>query len=218
MSTATVAATRSALSDLILNLSQSKQVLARETTAWTLRAPSLEAGITLAKIAQDELGHAQVLAGIHAEHFSTSRKRSPRVGLKGEITHPAVRPLAGRTESWPEQVALMCFWDTAVTALLEALSHIDEQFLRTPLAKICRDEGHHWLFAKGSARELLARDGQVPATMIEASKAVVLRVRRWLEAVDEVPGGFPLAGYATQIGPLLEEMNIAWPAAGEPKR
>ncbi len=213
-----------ALGGVILNLGQSKQVLAREVSAWTLRAPWLEAGITLAKIAQDELGHGQVLAQMHADHFSSGRKRSVRVGLRDEITHPAVQPFAARTESWPDLVALMCFWDQAIAAVLETLTQPTTLPLRNSIAKMCKDEQYHWLFAHGSARELLARDGRAPEAFVQASKALTPKIRRWFDSVGDLGRFFgagiesqttPLARYASRVGPLLEELNVSWPALSD---
>ena len=208
------------LGNAILNLSQSKQILARETTAWTLRAPWLEAGITLAKIAQEELGHAQLLANFHADHFAGGRKWTEPVGLKGEIDHPDVVPFAALTASWPEFIALMCFWDCAVATGLETLTGLGDLPIGNSISKMSKDEERHRLFAQGSARELLARGGQVQEAFKQAADVVVPKVgdwldsftdQEWLQRAETGPKAAPRERYLDRVGPLLADLKLTWP-------
>lgn len=213
--------TPTALAPLILGLRDSKQILAREMTMWMIRAPSLETGIALAALAQVELGHAQMLAAVHANEFAGGGKRAKRVMFDDELTHPAALPFAPRTESWPEMVALMCLWDSAVASILEALSTSSFTPLHNTMGKMCEEEASHWIFARGAAADLMARDGRVPEALIEECKALIPRVQRWFETIGDltrlrreglVPDTVPMARYASRIGPLLEEMKLAWRA------
>ncbi len=223
MTTVETAAAPVALASLILALRESKQVLAREMTMWMIRAPTLETGIALAALAQDELGHAQMLAAVHAHEFrGGDDERSKRVTLDDPLTHPAALPFAPRTESWPEMVALMCLWDSAVTTILEALAESSFAPLHNTIGKMCDEETHHWIFARGAAADLMARDGQVPKALRDSCKALIPRVQRWFEEVGDlarlrrdglVPDTVPMARYASRIGPILEDMKLTWPAS-----
>lgn len=210
-----------ALEPLILGLRDSKLILAREMTQWMIRAPTLETGIALAALAQVELGHAQMLNAVHANEFSGDTKRAKRVMFDDEITHPAALPFAPRTESWPEMVALMCLWDSAVASILEALAASSFTPLHKTIGKMCEEEADHWIFARGVAADLMARDGRVPEALTEACRTLIPRVQRWFEAIGDltrlrrnglVPDTVPMARYASRIGPLLEEMKLAWRA------
>jgi len=228
MPTVDVAAPPQALGDLILGLRDSKQVLAREAVAWSVRAPSLETGIALAAQAQDEFGHAQVLTALHVHGFANGssrsaaeRGRAERVGLGDPLAHPAALLFEPHTQSWPDMVALMCLWDGAVTVMLEALAASSFAPLRNPIGKMCEEEAKHWIFAHGAAADLMAREGQVPAALREACKALLPRVRHWFEAIGDlaplrregvVPDTVPMARYASRLGPLLEDMKLTWPA------
>ena len=224
MTKAKKSAAPEALGSLILGLRDSKLILAREMTQWMIRAPSLETGIALAALAQVELGHAQMLTAVHANEFSGDAERAKRVMLDDELTHPAALPFAARTKSWPEMVALMCLWDSAVATVLEALAASSFTPLHNTISKMCDEESDHWIFARGAAADLMARDGRVPEALTEACKALIPRVQRWFATIGDlaqlrrdglVPDTVPMARYASRLGPLLEEMKLAWlaPAA-----
>jgi ring-1,2-phenylacetyl-CoA epoxidase subunit PaaC len=206
--------------DLILGLRESKQILAREMTMWSVRAPTLETGIALAALAQDELGHAQRLAALHASKFVGERDHAERVSFNDALTHPAVRPFAPRTGSWPEMVALMCLWDSAVTTILEAAAASSYAPMRNAVARMCDHEVRHWIFAHGAASDLLARDGRVPEALREACIALWPRVQKWFGEIGDLgalfqagllSGTAPTERYASRIGPFLEEMKITLP-------
>ena len=52
--------TEAAVQDLLFRLADDELVLAERYTEWQVRAPTLESDISLANIAQDELGHARL--------------------------------------------------------------------------------------------------------------------------------------------------------------
>lgn len=208
------------LGALTIGLRDSKQILAREMTRWMIRAPTLETDIALAALAQDELGHAQVLAALHAHEFAGDDSRAERVGLYDASTHPAALPFAAPTESWPEMVALMCLWDSAIATILEALAESSFDPLCKATAKMSQDEAHHWIFARAAAADLMARDGRVPDALRAACKAMVAKVQRWFVDIADldhlsreglVPDVVPMARYASRIGPILEDMKLTWP-------
>lgn len=210
-----------ALGPLILGMRDSKMILAREMTQWTIRAPTLETGIALAALAQVELGHAQMLSAVHANEFSGDAKRAKRVTFNDEITHPAALPFLPRTQSWPEMVALMCLWDSALASILEALAVSSYAPLHNTIGKMCEEEASHWIFARGAAADLMARDGRVPEALTASCKALIPRVQRWFETIGDlthlrreglVPDTVPMARYASRLGPLLEDMKLAWRA------
>jgi 1,2-phenylacetyl-CoA epoxidase catalytic subunit len=221
MATVKTAAAPKALAHLILGLRDCKQILARETTNWSVRAPSLETGIALAAQAQDELGHAQVLAALHGHEFAKGGQRTERVGFHDPVDHPAALPFAPRTQSWPDMVALLYLWDSAIGVILEALAASSLASLRNPVGKMCEEEAKHWIFARGAAADLMARDGRVPEAFREACKAMLPRVQGWFAAIGDmeqlrrdgvVPDAVPMARYASRLGPLLEDMKLTWPA------
>ena len=210
-----------ALGPLILGLRDSKLILAGEMTHWMIRAPTLETGIALAALAQVELGHAQMLNAVHANEFSGEGKRAKRVVFGDEITHPAALPFVPRTKSWPEMVALMCLWDSALASILEALAASSYTPLHNTIGKMCEEEASHWIFARGAAADLMARDGRVPEALTEACRALIPRVQRWFETIGDlsrlrreglVPDTVPMARYASRLGPMLEDMKLAWRA------
>jgi ring-1,2-phenylacetyl-CoA epoxidase subunit PaaC len=210
-----------ALGHLILGLRDSKQILAREMTMGAIRAPSLETDIALAAMAQDELGHAQMLAAIHVHEFAGDGERAERVRLDDPATHPAALPFSPRTESWPEMVALLCLWDSAVATILDALAASSFTTLHNTLGKMRDEEAHHWIFARAAAADLLARDGGAPKALRDACKAMLPRVQHWLDEIGDlaslrreglVPDAVPMARFASRLGPLLEDMKLTWPA------
>ena len=213
-----------AVSRLTLGLRDSKQVLSRVMVSWMVRAPSLETDIVLAALAQEELGHAQVLAGIYNRNFAGNgdkEENADRVTLKDPVTHPAVRPFDRPQETWPEVVALLCLWDSAVTTMVDSLRSSAFGPLRHVAEKMCQEEANHWVFARAAAADLLARGPQVSESLRAACKRLLPEVDQWFREIADIDGlrrdgvvadGLPLASYASKIGPILEDLKLAWPA------
>lgn len=213
-----------AVGQLTLGLRDSKQVLSRVMVRWMVRAPSLETDIALAALAQEELGHAQVLAGIYNRNFAgggTGEEASERVTLNDAVMHPAVRPFDRVYETWPEAVALLCLWDSAVTTMFDSLTASSFTPLRHVAAKMCQEEANHWVFARAAAVDLIQRGSHVSESLRIACKQLIPEVDRWFRDIADIDAlrrdaviadSLPLATFAGRLGPILEDLKLTWPA------
>jgi ring-1,2-phenylacetyl-CoA epoxidase subunit PaaC len=213
-----------AVKDLTLALRDSKQVLGRVMVSWMVRGPSLETNNAVAALAQEELGHAQVLTGVYEREFVGQKGgSSERVSLKDPITHPAVKQFEKPRQSWFEVVALLCLWDTAVTTTIEALGASSFAPLQHISAKMCQEEGNHWIFASAAAADLLARGPQVAASFRDACARLLPEVDCWCRDIADmdqlrrdgvIADAVPLATFASKVGPILESLKLTWPSPG----
>jgi ring-1,2-phenylacetyl-CoA epoxidase subunit PaaC len=213
-----------AVKNLTLGLCESKLILSRVMVSWMIRGPSLEADNAIAALAQEELGHAQVLTGIYERNFTSKKEESTeRVNLKSPLTHPAVRPFERPRQSWPEVVALLCLWDTALTTVIDGLSSSSFVPLRHVASKMCQEEGNHWIFARAAAADLLARGPHVATSFREACKRLLPEVDRWFNDIADIDrlrrdgviaDAVPLASFASKVGPILEDLKLSWPSRG----
>lgn len=220
----TVAASE-AVKKLTLGLRDSKQVLSRILVGWLSRAPSLETNITLAALAQEELGHAQVLAGIYTRNFADDLgpdDNPERISLNEPISHPLVKVFDHKPETWPDVIGLLCLWDTAVATMLESLATSSFEPLQHVSGKMCQEEANHWLFARGQSSELIARGGKISERLRDRCATLLPDVNLWFHKISDmsalrqqgvVDDGLALAAFATKVGPILEDLDLDWPAA-----
>jgi hypothetical protein len=86
---------------------------------------------------------------------------------------------------------------------------------------MCQEEANHWIFARAAAAELMARGSRVSETLREACKRLIPEVDRWFQDISDIDSlrrdgviadGLPLASFASKIGPILEQLDLTWPA------
>ncbi len=136
---------------LLVRLADNKYLLGRRFSEWTNGAPTLEAAIAAAAMAQDELGHARSL---YAALQTASD--SPEAYLK-EGLRPALQGLAVLEkpfQKWVEFVAASVLFDRAMTLVFEAGRHSSYEPLRQRAAKITQEEWFHRQYGEGWLRRL----------------------------------------------------------------
>ena len=115
-------------------LHDNKLLLGIRYAEWSVRAPTLEASIAISAMAQDELGHARVLAPIG----------------KGEDFW-LMPPLRRAFPSWRRVVAVAWIVDGLMTRLME---HALETELGSRLKKAIQEERYHRIYASGWLQRL----------------------------------------------------------------
>lgn len=166
---------RRAIGDLLVALAEFKRILGFQYASWCVRGPSIEANIALAGMAQEEMGHAMVLAGLLGEDFKHAVPSKDTVVSWTRWSEQTVgsSPLT-MIESWPEMIVTCLALDAAATATLEALKSSAYLRLAQRAGKMLQEERFHLTFGVETARTFAA----MPQ---EARQALAARYQRELE-------------------------------------
>ncbi|MFQ5426081.1 MAG: Phenylacetic acid catabolic protein [Gaiellales bacterium] len=143
------------LANLVVVLADTKYFLGRRLSEWAIGAPTLEAGIACAAIAQEELGHTRPLYS----YLSQLDVPNGPVPLERDDDRERKYCLSFlRTElrSWSFAVAALLLVDSALTIMLEGLAGTSGDVLGRRAARLIADEPTHHKFAVGRVRELEA--------------------------------------------------------------
>lgn len=178
---ASTAATDLALAELVALLADNKLFLGRRYAEWCTGAPTLEAAVAAAAMAQDEIGHArslypllQELAGVSAETEPETRSQFVRVPLLDA-------PFAG----WTDFVAANLTLDTALTTLLGAAERSSFEPLGQRARRILEEEQLHWLHAEGWTRRLAGAGEGISSALARSLQATAGSCRQILAAAQD---------------------------------
>ena len=204
-------APRPELTRLVVNLADNKYFLGRRYAEWCSSAPTLEAAVAAAAMAQDEIGHARSLYPLWRD-------------LSGEDVEPEQRTeytnapfLDGAFEGWTDFVAANFLFDTAMTVLLGAA---DGSF--TPLAQRARrmleEEQLHWLHGEGWTRRLPAKGAAVRDELVRSLARVSPDALSWFDVAAPVlmDEGVLLAGAEALRERFRGQVNAVLATAGLP--
>jgi len=190
---------RTALAGLLLAMADDEFVLGFWDSEWTGIAPVLEEDVAFASLAQDEIGHAQVLYLLLADLGSGDPDKIA-FGRQPEEYRQA-RLLDHPRTDWAFSVARRFLYDTADAARLDALVASAHAPLAGVVAKMRREETYHlrhmhaWL-------ERLATGGDQPR-----SRLVAALERLWPDALcvlDGIQGERELVDAGVLAEPLAE--------------
>jgi ring-1,2-phenylacetyl-CoA epoxidase subunit PaaC len=209
---------RSALRDLILALADSKRMLGLRYSDRMLGAPSLEAGIAMSSMAQDEWGHARLTYALLSD-FGDEPKRLEHERSPGE--YRSLDVLDRSFESWSEMIAGSLLIDTALTTQYAALSESRYRPVYNRVQKLLDEEGFHFQYAAGWTRRIAAA-GAARAEFATALRAMLPAVLRWFGRSDSeglrrlASEGIVRCGademrrhFLAQIAPILDETGLA---------
>jgi ring-1,2-phenylacetyl-CoA epoxidase subunit PaaC len=173
---------RGALRDLVLVLADSKRLLGYRYGSWILGAPTLEAGIACASMAQDEWGHARLLYALLKDFGedvdALEHERDPD-------DYVAMEPLDREPATWAGVVALNALADTALAVQIEALRDCCYLPLRQRTEKVLAEERYHAAHGGAWARRYLHAGPAASAALAEAIRSVLPGLLRWFGP----PGG-----------------------------
>lgn len=145
-------ATSPAIIDLIAQLADNKLFLGRRYAEWCTGAPTLEAAVAAASMAQDEIGHARSFYPLLQDLSGPSDETAPET--RTQFAH--VHILNGSFQSWTDFVAANFLLDMALTVLLESACQSSLGPLGQRARRILEEEPLHRLHAEGWIRRLSA--------------------------------------------------------------
>jgi ring-1,2-phenylacetyl-CoA epoxidase subunit PaaC len=146
-----------AIRHLLYRLADDELVLAERYTEWQVRAPTLESDISLANIAQDELGHARVWYDV-VETFGYDEtdliwERDP-----ADFRHATLVELPFEEGDWADAVVRGYLYDVAEDIRLHALEDSTYAPIRDRVGKILDEEDYHLEYAESWVEHLAAAD------------------------------------------------------------
>jgi 1,2-phenylacetyl-CoA epoxidase catalytic subunit len=174
---------------LVASIVAVKFDLARIYTHWSVRGPKLEASTAVTAMAQEEAGHARVLAGL----------------LEPAAPGHVVESLRAPIVSWPQMVGTAGPADIGVARLTRVLASCGHQQLRSRMGKMSQEEAFHEAFFRGWSELLKAESGPVERSFEESWARSGAEVQAWLLAIDELAA----AGGLAESGQVARECNPA---------
>ncbi len=169
------AATREALSSLLLTMADDEFVLGFWDSEWTGIAPMLEEDVAFSSLAQDEIGHARLLYEMLAQLRGASADALAFGRTADEYRH--CRLLDHPRTDWAFSVARRWLYDTADAVRLSALRRSTFAPLAQVVEKIRREETYHLMHMDVWMRRLAA--GGEPRDRLQAALT-----RLWPDALS----------------------------------
>lgn len=185
------APTRAALQRHILRLADSKRLLGIRYSDWNLGAPTVETGIALASMTQDEWGHARLLYAMLKE-FDVDP-----VALEHERPAEAYQNIASVDApfaDWAAAVAAMVIVDGALTTAVAAFSRGTFEPAQSRCAKMLSEEEFHISMGAAWYRRLAASSDQARALLRAATDLYLPDALAWVGADDEAARVLAAAG------------------------
>ena len=176
LSTGQVVATPE-LARLVAALADNKYFLGRRYAEWCTAAPTLEAAVAAAAMAQDEIGHARSLYPLLKDVVGPSDEVEPET----RTAFANARFLDEPFSSWSDFVAANFLFDTAISVLLEGAQASSLTALAQRASRILGEERLHWLHAIGWVRRLPPKGPAVRDQLAGACAAVAPHALGWFE-------------------------------------
>ncbi|MEF8840429.1 MAG: 1,2-phenylacetyl-CoA epoxidase subunit PaaC [Haloarculaceae archaeon] len=215
---------REAVEALLFAMADDEYVLADRYTDWQVRGPTLEADISIANVAQDELGHARLWYDL-LEDFGYTEPELIWERPPGEFRHATLVELAFPEGGWADLLVRAYLYDTYEHLLLEALEGSSYPRIADRVPKVRAEESYHrdhaqsWLERLCDDRDARRRvqtalDRLFPHALTlfvptgQEERIVDLAVRtRSLEALRE--------DWLALVGGFLEGLGLRFPLAPE---
>jgi ring-1,2-phenylacetyl-CoA epoxidase subunit PaaC len=146
-----------AVRHLLYRLADDELVLAERYTEWQVRAPTLESDISLANIAQDELGHARVWYDV-VETFGYDETDLVWERDPADFRHSTFVELPFEEGDWADAVVRGYLYDVAEDIRLHALEDSTYAPIRDRVGKVLGEEDYHLEYAESWVEHLAADD------------------------------------------------------------
>jgi len=205
-----------ALSRLILSLADGKRMLGIRYSDWLLGAPSLEAGIAMSSMCQDEWGHARLLYSMLKdlghdptiiEHERSAAEYANPDGLDGDFT------------DWAGAVAAILLMDGALSVAIQGFSEGTFEKVRKRGPKMIAEETFHHDMGAAWFRRFSTASEDARGRLQAAAQSELPRILAWLDPQDDparllVDAGLMLDGaelvkrYQDRVGGLVAAVGV----------
>jgi 1,2-phenylacetyl-CoA epoxidase catalytic subunit len=179
LSTAVEGATATLVA-LISSYADNKGALGRRYGEWAVSAPSVEAAVSAAAMAQDELGHARATYPVLA-------KLGVERGDDGLDTSGALPILADELPDWASVIAVNLVVDGILTTWIATARDSTIQPLAQRARKILQEEGAHKVHAEAWAKRICRAGGGDRALLLRRIGEAWAQAAPW-QGPDDDPG------------------------------
>jgi ring-1,2-phenylacetyl-CoA epoxidase subunit PaaC len=163
---------------MIGSYADNKGALGRRYGEWAVSAPTIEAAVAAAAMAQDELGHAR------STYPVLDKLGHPRAEAGLETSH-ALPMLAAELPDWPAMIAANLVVDGILTTWMAGARGSSLEPLAQRARKILQEEGAHKVHAEAWARRLCA--GADRERLLQRIGEAWAQAARW-PGPDDDPG------------------------------
>ncbi|MFQ5813934.1 MAG: Phenylacetic acid catabolic protein [Anaerolineae bacterium] len=206
------------LANFLISLADNKQFLGMRYAEWSDGGPTLEASVSAAAMAQDELGHARSLHAVLRD-----LPQVPSEVYEKDLERDEYRQITFLTQPlarWTDLIAVNFLFDTALTLLFEAARDSSFSPLRQRSRKLVEEERFHHIYGRDWFRRLAKAAPGTHAALQEATDDLWVEVLCWYGPpdgdVDRFHGQGILDGDAQalrqrlldRVMPVLEEVDI----------
>jgi 1,2-phenylacetyl-CoA epoxidase catalytic subunit len=170
-----------ALVALISSYADNKGALGRRYGEWAVSAPTVEAAVAAAAMAQDELGHAR------ATYPVLAKLGHPRAE-DGLDTSEALPMLRDELPDWASMIAANLVIDGILTTWIASARDSSIEPLAQRARKILQEEGAHKVHAEAWCRRICRLGGEDRALLLERIGEAWEQAARWPGPADD--GGY----------------------------
>ena len=172
---------RDALVRLIVTLADSKRLMGIRYSDWTLGAPSIETGVSMASMTQDEWGHARLLyAMLKTLDIDPGPFEYERTGDK----FASVSALDREPLDWAAVVALMVLADGALSTMLRSVAQGTLEQARRRVPKMLAEEQYHASMGAAWYRRLAASGSESRRLLAAETEEMLPGLVSWVGADD----------------------------------
>ena len=209
------------LANFLISLPDNKQFLGLRYAEWADGGPTLEASVSAAAMAQDELGHARSLHAV-----LRAFPQVPSEVYEKDLEREEYRQITFLTvpfSRWTDLIAVNFLFDTALTLLFEAATGSTFSPLRQRARKLVEEERFHHMYARDWFRRLAQAAPASRAALQEATDRIWTEALCWYgppngdmdrfhaHGIFEVDGEGFRQRYLERVMPLLQAVEIRPP-------
>lgn len=191
--------TRSALKRHILRLADSKRLLGIRYSDWNLGAPTIETGIAMSSMTQDEWGHARLLYSMLKEldvDPDAIEHERPAEDYRN------LSSLDSEFPDWAATVAAIVIADGALRTAIGAFAEGTFEPAQSRCTKMISEEAFHTSLGDAWYRRLAASSDEARALLRAATDRFLPEALAWLGA-DDAPTALLVEAGVTEPGAKL---------------
>ncbi len=198
--------TRKGFRRLILSLADTKRILGIRYSDWLLGAPSIEAGIAVSSMAQDEWGHARLLYSVLKDFGDDPLEVEHS---RDASAYASVDTLDRPFPDWSAVVVGMVVVDGVLSSALEGAGSGAYEPLSGRVSKMLAEEEFHGELGRAWLRRIAESSGVGRARLRERVEEVLLPTLRGLLPTDPLQGRLVEAGLTASSQELRDRVREA---------
>ena len=195
---------KAALKRFILRLADGKRLMGIRYSDWLLGAPSIETGIAMSSMCQDEWGHARLLYAMLKELGHDPEKLEHDRPAE-EYANP--HALDEEFSDWAGVVAAILLMDGALTVALRGFGEGGFELAQTRVPKMVDEEEFHHDLGQAWFRRFATANTEARERLKAAAEGELPRILSWLDPQDAPAKALAEAGLVTDGAELADRFR-----------